>query len=148
MLHGEGGLTIGRLITFQLYLLRSTLVRPPVRFKRGGRPTLSSAHLNVETAGNGSMLIGRSRYWNMINNAYRQLNGIIIQFTTARGAAQRVFGAKHTHISFALFYMLNMSSFYQDRLGTNISRESTQKESDAYCFPSFPHVCPEPVLVK
>jgi hypothetical protein len=136
VLHGEGGLTIGRLITFQLYLLRSTSVRPPDRFKRGGRPTLSSADLNVETARNGSMLIGRSRYWNMINNAYRQLNGIIIQFTTARGAAQRVFGAKHTHISFAPFYILNMSSFYQDRLGTNIRRESTQKESDVCEFSS------------
>ena len=48
VLHNEGGLTIGRLITFQLY-------------------------------------------WNMINNAYRQLNGIVVQFTTARGAATRVF---------------------------------------------------------
>ena len=48
MLHSEGGLTIGRLITFQLY-------------------------------------------WNMINNSYTQLNGIVVQFTTARGAAQRVF---------------------------------------------------------
>jgi ABC-type multidrug transport system fused ATPase/permease subunit len=27
----------------------------------------------------------------MINNSYRQLNGIVVQFTTARGAAQRVF---------------------------------------------------------
>ena len=31
------------------YLLRSTLVRLPVRFKLGGRPILS-AHLSVETA--------------------------------------------------------------------------------------------------
>ena len=50
VLHGEGGLTMGRLITFQLYLLRSTLVWLLIDANGGGRPILSSAHLNVETA--------------------------------------------------------------------------------------------------
>ena len=30
-------------------------------------------------------------YWNMIRGAYGALNNLVVQFTTARGAAQRVF---------------------------------------------------------
>lgn len=44
-------------------------------------------------------LITFQLYWNMISNSYRQLNSVLVQFTVARGAAQRVFEMMVRHNS-------------------------------------------------
>ena len=51
----------------------------------GGIVVLADGPLSV------GKLITFQLYWNMIRGAYQQINNLVVQFTTARGAAQRVF---------------------------------------------------------
>ena len=51
----------------------------------GGLVVLSDGPLTI------GKLITFQLYWNMIRGAYSTLNDLVVQFTTARGAAQRVF---------------------------------------------------------
>ena len=50
------------------------------------------------------MLITYQLYWNMLNNAYKNLLQILTSFTRAAGAAERVFTLMvYTHSTFGMF---------------------------------------------
>lgn len=62
-------------------------------FRYGGITVLSDGPLSV------GKLITFQLYWNMIRGNYQAVNNLVVQFTVARGAAQRVFESETLPIS-------------------------------------------------
>ena len=69
-----GSLTVGQLLAFQV-----------------GAATVGSACDSLHAANLTADRCCEQLYWNMMRGAFNGLNDVVVQFTIARGAAQRVF---------------------------------------------------------